>query len=101
MLETEQFLGTIDFHSIFFPTMEVNGAPKQPGYKLSSKYLPLCSAEQRNSYKFGTTWGWVNDDRILIFGWTVPLSTRAITFTCESINLHFLRNLEKEEVSLV
>ncbi len=23
---------------IFFPTMEVNGAPKQPGYKLSSKY---------------------------------------------------------------
>ncbi len=39
----------------FFPTMEVNGAPKQPGYKLSSKYLPLCSAEQRNSYRFGTT----------------------------------------------
>ncbi len=39
----------------FFPTMEVNGAPKQPGYKLSSEYLPLCSAEQRNSYRFGTT----------------------------------------------
>ncbi len=39
----------------FFPTMEVNGAPKQPGYKLSSKYLPLCSAGQRNSYRFGTT----------------------------------------------
>ncbi len=38
-----------------FPTMEVNGAPKQPGYKLSSKYLPLCSAEQRNSYRFGNT----------------------------------------------
>ncbi len=37
-----------------FPTMEVNGAPKQPGYKLSSKYLPLCSAEQKNSYRFGT-----------------------------------------------
>ncbi len=63
MWETEQFWGTIDFHSIFFPTMEVNGAPKQPGYKLSSKYLPLCSAEQINLYRFGTTWGWVNDDR--------------------------------------
>ncbi len=73
MWETEQFWGTIDFHSIFFPTMEVNGAPKQPGYKLSSKYLPLCSAEQRHSYRFGTTWGWVNDDRIFIFGWTIPL----------------------------
>ncbi len=39
----------------FVPTMEVNGAPKQPGYKLFSEYLPLCSAEQRNSYRFGTT----------------------------------------------
>ncbi len=74
MWETEQFWGTIDFHSFLFPTMEVNGAPKQPGYKLSSKYLPLCSAEQRNSYRFGTTWGWVNDDRIFIFGWTIPLN---------------------------
>ncbi len=39
----------------FSPVLEVNGAPKQPGYKLSSKYLPLCSAEQRNSYRPGTT----------------------------------------------
>ncbi len=36
--------------------MEFNGAPKQPGYKLSLKDLPFCSAEQRNSYRFGTTW---------------------------------------------
>ncbi len=42
---------------LFFPTMEVNGALKKPGYKLSPKYLPLCSAEQRNSYRFGTTEG--------------------------------------------
>ncbi len=28
-------------HIIFFQTMVVNGAPKQPDYKLSSKYLPL------------------------------------------------------------
>ncbi len=73
MWETEQFWGTIDFHSIYFPSIEVNGAPKQPGYKLSSKYFPLCSAEQRHSYRFGITWGWVNDDRIFIFGWTIPL----------------------------
>ncbi len=64
-------------HSICFPTEEVNGVPKQPGYKLSSKYLPLYSAEQRNSYRFGTTWGWVNDDRIFIFGWTILLSLQA------------------------
>ncbi len=42
-------------HSIFSPTMEVNGAPKQPDYKRSSEYLPLCSAEQRHSYRFGST----------------------------------------------
>ncbi len=42
-------------HSMFSPTMEVNGAPKQSGYKLSSKYLPFCSSEQRHSYRFGTT----------------------------------------------
>ncbi len=67
MWETEQFWGNIDFHSIPPPTpyLEVNGAPKQPGYKLSSKYLPLCSAEQEKR---------VNDDRIVIFGWTIPLS---------------------------
>ncbi len=29
-------------------TMEVNGAPELPGYKLYSEYLPLCSPEQRN-----------------------------------------------------
>ncbi len=54
--DTEQFWGTIDFQSIY--SMEVNGIPKQPDYKLSSKYLALCSAEeQRNSYRFGTNWG--------------------------------------------
>ncbi len=40
--------------SIVFPNMEVNGAPKQPDYKHSSEYLPLCS-EQTHSYRFGST----------------------------------------------
>ncbi len=43
---------------------------KQPGYKL----LQNIFLEQRNSYRFGTTWGGVNDDRIFIFGWTIPLT---------------------------
>ncbi len=37
--------------------------------------IPLCSAEQRNSYMFGTTWGWINYDTIFIFGWTFPLKS--------------------------
>jgi len=36
-------------------TIEVNGVHKLFG-KSSSKYI-LCSAEKRNSYLFGTTWG--------------------------------------------
>jgi len=30
------------------------------------------SAEHRNSNRFGT-WEWVNDDRIVFFGWSIPL----------------------------
>ncbi len=79
MWETEQFWGTIDFHSIFFSHYGSQWCPKQPDYKLSSTYIPLCSAEQRNSYRFGITWGWVNDDRIFIFGWTIPLRKEGFT----------------------
>ncbi len=54
-------------------TMEVNGAPELLCFPRSSEYLPLCSAEQRHSYRIGNTWGWVNDDRIFLFWWTIPL----------------------------
>jgi len=50
--------------------MQVNGANR------SSKYLPLCSAEERKSYRFATAWGWVNDDSIFIFGWSIALSKK-------------------------
>ncbi len=56
------FWDTIDFHSRKKNTMEVNGAPELLCFPHSSEYLPLCSAEQRHSYSFGTTWGRVNDD---------------------------------------
>jgi len=36
-----------------------------------SKYL-LCSAEERHAYRFGTTWGWVNDD-FFIVRWPISL----------------------------
>ncbi len=35
------------------------------------KYLNLCSELEQRSYGFGTTWGWVINDRL--FGWTNPL----------------------------
>ncbi len=37
-------------------------------------YLNLCSKDERRSYRFETTWGWVINYRISIFGWTIPLT---------------------------
>ncbi len=42
--------------------------------RFDQKYLNFCSKDERISYGFGMTWGWVINDRIFIFGWTNPLS---------------------------
>jgi len=54
---------------IFVHTMEVNE---------NQNILQniLCSTEEGKSYRFGTTWKLVNNDRIFIFGWTIPLMPR-------------------------
>ncbi len=35
--------------------------------------IPLLSEDERRSYGFGTTWGWVINDNIFILGWSNPL----------------------------
>ncbi len=84
----------------FFPTMEVIGAPKQPGYKLSSEYLPLCLAEHRHLYRFGTTWGWVNYDRIFIFGWTIPLNWKQILFNSVTSQILILKKSSQQSLKI-
>ncbi len=32
-------------------------------------------------YRFGSTWGWINDDRLFIFGCTVPLRTSLTNYS--------------------
>ncbi len=62
--------------------------------KLILKNLNLCFKNELRSYGFGITWGWLNDDRIFIFVWTIPLtayvwgtvSPNSCTF--QSIQLH-------------
>ncbi len=39
----------------------------------SSNFVLLHSTKERKSYRFETTWGWVNDYTFFIFGWTIPL----------------------------
>jgi len=57
---TKQLTGPTDFHSIGKKILY-----KSMGLSTFFK-IPLCSAEERNSYSFGRTWGWRNDDRIFI-----------------------------------
>ncbi len=47
----------------------------QKALKFHQKYLNLCSKDEWRSYEFGTTWGWVINARIFIFGRTFHLST--------------------------
>ncbi len=57
MWETEQFWGTIDFHSIFFFLLiEVNGAPKPPDYKL---ILQISSFVFGRTKKFTQVWNYL------------------------------------------
>ncbi len=44
---------------------------------LIQKYLNLSSEDEWRSYGFRTTWAWVINDRIFIFGWTIPLICRS------------------------
>jgi len=68
-----QFKGIVHPNSLI--QMLCTGKSMGPGLWLLTffKCLLLCSAEDRNSYRFGTTWEWVHDDRIKIFWWTIPL----------------------------
>ncbi len=50
-------------------------------------FLNLSSEDERRSFGFGTTWGWVINDRTFIFGWTIPLTFRV------NSQLHFLNEL--------
>ncbi len=64
--------------------MDVNGDQKKFGYQHSSKYFILCLREERNSYRFGTTWRWVNEDRIFMFELIIPFaSTKMLNAECQ------------------
>jgi len=51
----EERLASLTSHGIYFSTMDVNVAKQLFGANRSSKYLPLCSIEERNW--FATTLG--------------------------------------------
>ncbi len=51
----------------------------QRALRFHQKYLNLCSQDERRPYGFETTWAWVINDRIFIFGRTNSLITSLIS----------------------
>ncbi len=64
------------------------------------KYLNLCSEYERRSYRFGTTWGWVINDRIVIFGWTIHLIAYTVTSKYGQV-CHFSKSLPTMDCRVV
>ncbi len=58
----------------------------QKALRFHQKYLHLCSKDYW-SYWFGTTWRWVINDRIFIFGCTMPLIPLIKTIIEDSKNI--------------
>ncbi len=41
-------------------------------HMLHTLFKLKMNEDKQRFYRFGTTWGWVINDRIFIFGWTIP-----------------------------
>ncbi len=50
---------------------------------------PFKVNERRWCRRFGTTWGWVINDRIFFFGWTIPLRHRATAISMKHLIWEF------------
>ncbi len=64
LLTTFVGLGTFSYIAVY---------AESESSRISTKYLNLCSEDEQRSYGFVTTRGRVINDRIFIFGWTIPL----------------------------
>ncbi len=100
MLLIKQLLVTIDFLSIFFSIQGKSMSIINYLVKHTvQKYILLCLTEDRNSYRFGTTWGWVNDNRIKIFGWTIPLRSKVrFSSNAWTDNMYTLNTIKIQEI---
>ncbi len=45
--------------------------------------------DEQRSYRFGTTWGWVINDRIFIFGRTIPLNWLKMHYYANQMHHYF------------
>ncbi len=66
----------------------------QKALRFHQKYLNLCSEDEQRSYRFGTTWRWVINDRIFIFVWTNPLKGKTVHPEMQIITVYSLMLLQ-------
>jgi len=57
---------------IWFPLTYMENKKKSIGTKTASQNA-FVFGRKRIPYRFATAWEWINENRILIFGWTIPL----------------------------
>ncbi len=70
----EESWNSIGTHSLLLYEHKTNASEWVPVPNILQNIF-LFSAEERKSYRFEITRGWVNDDTIFIFGWTVKDSS--------------------------
>ncbi len=60
---------------VLIPLLSMGGSESSQN---ASKYLHLCSEDERRSYRFETTWGWVINDKMYILEWSNPFSPSVV-----------------------
>ncbi len=76
-----------------FWALNVLSMQDQKALGFHQKYLNLCYEDEQQSYGFGTTWGWVINDRIFIFGFTTPLSQVKIWLWLDELLVYIIAEL--------
>ncbi len=95
---TRLFLGTIDFHSRNINTRK-SMVPQNGSVSHILQNIFLCVQLNKDIHTGLELLGWVNDDRIFIFGWTIPLGTfksrKILWWNCNDnyVSIHTSHNI--------
>ncbi len=73
ILRTQRYFSLIFRYFGLIEVVPLLSMEGQRALGFHQKYLNLHSEDERRSYRFGTKWGWLINDRIFIFEWTIPL----------------------------
>ncbi len=76
MLVTKLFQVPIEFHYILKHTVEINGNRNCLVTNILQNIF-FCIPQKK--FRLRTAWGWVYEDSVFIFGWTIPFMRHILT----------------------